>query len=82
MKNVNIELHEFFLSHSEWKKPELERSIAFETAYDQRCEILDLELSDTKENKLLRLLKKKVINDMKTESLNNELNELINNITK
>ena len=82
MKNVNIELHEFFLNHSEWGKEESKRSIAFEIAYDQRCEILDLELSDTKENKLLRLLKKKVINDMKTESLNNELSELINNITK
>jgi hypothetical protein len=84
MKNLskaeqkNLELHEWFLHNLSFNKS----SIAFENGYNQRCQILDMELDKTlrglhKENKLLTILKKKTINDMKTELLENQLNELL-----
>jgi hypothetical protein len=74
----NIELHEWFLNNLLFN----ESSIAFEKGYNKRGEILDMELDKTTqglhyENQLLTILKKKTINDMKTEKLQKDLDRFI-----
>ena len=73
MKNLskaeqkNLELHEWFLHNLSFNKS----SIAFENGYNQRGQILNMELDKTvrglhKENKLLTILKKKILKNILT----------------
>ena len=71
----NIELHEYFLFGYTYDK-----SQAFIEAYEIRSEIIDLNLSATKENQLLSLLKKKVIKELEVEKINNQLESLMESI--
>lgn len=77
----NYELNEWFLNkiNSEMGKTEQNRSEAFLNGYDLRGKILDMELTIIKENKLLSILKNKIIADLKAEKLNTDFTLLINN---
>tara|TARA_R110001592_G_scaffold139139_3_gene358950 strand:+ start:4569 stop:4832 length:264 start_codon:yes stop_codon:yes gene_type:complete len=86
MKNLNRttqknhELNEWFLTriNIEIQKPEKNQSLAFMNGYDLRSEVLEKELSETKENKLLSFLKNKIIVDLKAEKLNSDFELLLN----
>ena len=71
----NIELHEYFLFGFMNDK-----SQAFIEAYEIRNQIIDLNISVTKENQLLSLLKKIVIKDIEAEKLSNQLESLMESI--
>ena len=75
----NYELNEWFLSKisTEMVKTEQNRSEAFMNGYDLRGEILDMNLTITEENKLLSILKNKIIVDLKAEKLNTDFTLLI-----
>lgn len=72
----NCELHEYFLDNFDYYYNQLS-SKAFQKAYDLRGHILELELSETKENQLLIALKRKFKADRKAEKINEQFENLL-----
>ena len=72
----NCELHEYFLDNFDYYYNQLS-SEAFQKAYEIRSHIMNLELSETKENLLLLALKKKFKADRKAEKINESFEELL-----
>lgn len=72
----NCELHEYFLDNFEYYYNQLS-SKAFQKAYDLRGHIMELELSETKENLLLLALKHKFKADRKAEKINDKFENLL-----